>query len=85
MSARGQYASAFSCRCRPPKDDDYESAMKQLLADLSSQGIETLAFFSSYGDGAYHYIFFSDKPLHVRTLRGFGRTRDVAVTRLEVR
>ena len=64
----------------PPRNDDYETAMKQLVSEMSANGVETLAFFSSYGDGAYHYIFMSEKPIHVRTLKGFGKTRDVAIT-----
>jgi hypothetical protein len=67
----------------PPRDDAYEAEMKKLVAELSANGVQTIGFFSSYGDGAYHYIFSSDKPLHVRKLKGFGSTRDVAITRLE--
>jgi len=69
----------------PPRNEDYEAAMKQLVHELSGDGVETLAWFSSYGDGAYHYIFTSDKPMHVRKLRGFGTSRDIAITSLEIR
>ncbi|HEY6843909.1 MAG TPA: hypothetical protein VI391_07060 [Thermoanaerobaculia bacterium] len=69
----------------PPRDDAYEAAMKKLIEDLSANGVQTIGFFSSYGDGAYHYIFSSDKPLHVPKLKGFGSTRDVAITRIEIR
>jgi len=69
----------------PPRKDDYETAMKQLVRELSDNGVETLGFFSSYGDGAYHYIFSSQKAIHVRTLKGFGETHDVAITSLEIR
>ncbi|HJT17130.1 MAG TPA: hypothetical protein VJ853_07075 [Thermoanaerobaculia bacterium] len=69
----------------PPRDDEYESAMKKLIGELSASGVQTIGFFSSYGDGAYHYIFSSDKPLHVPKLQGFGSTRDVAVTKIEIR
>lgn len=68
----------------PPRDDEYEAEMKKLVAELSADGVQTIGFFSSYGDGAYHYIFSSDKPLHVRKLKGFGSTRDVAIAHLEV-
>lgn len=67
----------------PPRDDDYENAMKQLVKELAANGIETIGFFSSYGDGAYHYIFSSDKPFKVRTLKGFGTSRDIVVASLE--
>ena len=69
----------------PPRNDEYETAMKQLVRDLSANGVETMAFFSSYGDGAYHYIFSSDKPIHVRALKGFGETHDFAIRSLEIR
>ena len=69
----------------PPRDDDYENAMKNLVKELASNGIETIGFFSSYGDGGYHYIFSSDKPFKVRSLKGFGTTHDFAVTSLGTR
>lgn len=69
----------------PPRNEVYEAAMKQLVAELSQSGVQTIGFFSSYGDGAYHYIFSSDKPLRVRKLKGFGSSRDVDITRLEIR
>jgi hypothetical protein len=59
--------------------------MKELVKELATNGIETIGFFSSYGDGAYHYIFSSDKPMKVRSLKGFGNTQDTAITRLERR
>jgi len=69
----------------PPRDDDYENAMKTLVKELAANGIDTIGFFSSYGDGAYHYIFSSDKPFKVRSLKGFGSSRDFAITSLETR
>ncbi len=69
----------------PPRNDDYEKAMKQLVQELAARGVETIGFFSSYGDGAYHYIFSSEKPIRVRALKGYGETRDVAITTLEIR
>ena len=69
----------------PPRNDEYEKAMKQLVGELAANGVETIGFFSTYGDGAYHYIFSSEKPIRVRTLKGFGETRDVAITALEIR
>ena len=69
----------------PPRNDEYEKAVKQLVQELAANGVETMGFFSSYGDGAYHYIFSSDKPIRVRALKGFGETRDVAIITLEIR
>ncbi len=69
----------------PPKDSEYETAMKELVRELAANGVETLAFFASYGDGAYHYIFSSEKPIKVRALSGLAETRDVAITRVEIR
>jgi hypothetical protein len=68
----------------PPNDDAYDEAMKKLVAELAANGVETVAFFSSYGDGAYHYLFTSEKPIKVRKLGALAKTRDVAAT-LEIR
>jgi len=68
----------------PPRNAEYESAMKELIGECSANGVETLAFFASYGDGAYHYIFSSQKPIRVRKLNGLAETRDVAV-KVEIR
>jgi hypothetical protein len=68
----------------PPNDDAYDEAMKKLVAELASNGVETIAFFSSYGDGAYHYLFTSEKPIKVRKLGALATTRDVAAT-IEIR
>jgi hypothetical protein len=84
-SAPHEYAVMRVDMVDPPRNDDYETAMKQLVSELSANGVETLAFFSSYGDGAYHYIFSSDKPIHVRALKGFGETHDIAIRSLEIR
>jgi hypothetical protein len=69
----------------PPHDDDYEKTMKELVKELSSNGIDTIGFFSSYGDGAYHYIFSSDKAFKVRSLKGFGTTHDFRITKFDTR
>jgi hypothetical protein len=68
----------------PPKDAAYETGMKELVRELAMNGVETLAFFASYGDGAYHYIFSSEKPIKVRKLSGLADTRDVAISRVEI-
>jgi hypothetical protein len=69
----------------PPRNDAYEKAMKQLVLELAANGVETIGFFSTYGDGGYHYIFSSDKPIRVRSVKGFGETRDAPITALEIR
>jgi len=69
----------------PPKDAAYEAGMKDLVRHLAANGVETLAFFASYGDGAYHYIFSSEKPIKVRKLTALADTRDVAISRVEIR
>ncbi|HEY8133161.1 MAG TPA: hypothetical protein VII12_14870 [Thermoanaerobaculia bacterium] len=69
----------------PPKDGAYDTAMKDLVRELAANGVETLAFFGSYGDGAYHYIFSSEKPIKARKLTGLAETRDVAISRVEIR
>ena len=61
----------------PPRDGAYNAAMKQLIRELT--GFEVVAFFSVYGDGSYRYLFLSDSPIHVRTLKRLARTRDADV------
>jgi len=80
-----KYAVMRTDLVNPPRDDDYEKAMKDLVKELGAKSVETIGFFSSYGDGAYHYIFSSDKPFKVRSLKGFGTTHDVAITSLDTR
>jgi hypothetical protein len=60
----------------PPNDEAYDGAMKELIRGLS--GVEVVAFFSSYGDGSYRYLFLSDAPIKVRRLKGLADTHDVA-------
>ena len=69
----------------PPRNDEYEKAMKELVQELAAGGVDTIGFFSSYGDGAYRYIFSSERPVRVRALKGFGKTRDIAIRTLEIR
>ncbi|HUJ13703.1 MAG TPA: hypothetical protein VL284_07915 [Thermoanaerobaculia bacterium] len=80
-----KYAMLRTDLVQPPNDDAYDSEMKQIVTELAANGIETLGFFSSYGDGAYHYIFTSDKPVHVRTLPKFCTTHDVKIRSIEIR
>jgi len=50
--------------------------MKQLVKELN--GVEVVAFFSSFGDGAYRYLFLSDSPIKIRKLKGLAETHDSA-------
>lgn len=68
----------------PTEHSAYETAMKQLVQEAAANGVETVAFFSSYGDGAYHYVFSSENPIKLRK-RASTRTHDVVITRLEIR
>jgi hypothetical protein len=69
-----KYALMRTDTVGPPKNEEYEVAMKQLVRELS--GVEVVAFFSVYGDGAYRYLFLSDSPIRVRALKGLAETRD---------
>jgi len=60
----------------PPKDTQYNAAMQQLVREL--KGVDVIAFFSVYGDGAYRYLFLSDAPIKVRRLKGLAETHDSA-------
>lgn len=60
----------------PPKDEEYDAAMKQLVKELS--GVEVVAFFSAYGDGSYRYLFLSDSPIKVPVLKGLAETHDAS-------
>jgi hypothetical protein len=70
-----RYAMLRTDLVTPPKDSDYEEAMKRLVRELT--GVEVVGFFSVYGDGSYRYLFLSDAPIKVRALKGLARTRDV--------
>src|SRR5207253_9168078 len=69
-----KYAVLRTDHVPPPKDDAYETSMKQLVREL--KGVEVVAFFSVYGDGAYRYLFLSDSPIKVRRLNDLAETRD---------
>lgn len=71
-----KYALLRSDSVKPPDDAEYEAAMKTLRQELVGRGVRVLAFFSAYGDGAYHYLFLSDQPLKVRTVGKLAETRD---------
>jgi hypothetical protein len=64
----------------PPDDQAYGTAVKQLIEEVTSHGVDVMAFFSAYGDGTHRYLFLSDQPLNVRKLGKLARTRDEIVT-----
>jgi hypothetical protein len=64
----------------PPNDEAYGTAMKQLIEEVKASGAGVLAFFSVYGDGAYRYVFVSDRPLKIRNVGKLARTRDEPVS-----
>ncbi|HEY3056757.1 MAG TPA: hypothetical protein VGK31_12575 [Thermoanaerobaculia bacterium] len=72
-----QYATLRTDLVSPPKNDEYDTAMKQLVSELHN--VDVVAFFSVYGDGSYRYLFLSDSPIKVRSLKGLAQTRDVTL------
>jgi hypothetical protein len=77
--AAPKFALLRTDRVVPANDKAYSDAMKTLCADLASRGISVVAFFSTYGDGAYRYLFLSDAPIRIAALRTLAETRDVIV------
>ena len=71
-----KYALLRVDRVAPPDDEKYSAAMKEICEECEKNGVRVVAFFSSYGDGAYRYLFLSDKPIRVRKT-GLAETRDV--------
>ena len=65
---------------RPPNDEEYGKAMKQLAADLAARKIGVIAFFSAFGDGRYHYLFTADAPVKIPTLGKLAVTTDRVAT-----
>jgi hypothetical protein len=61
---------------RPVNDEEYGKAMNVLRDELVARDVAILAFFSSYGDGRYRYLFMSDTPLKIRTAGKLARTHD---------
>ena len=37
---------------------------------MQKSGVATVAFYSAYGDGRYHYLFLSDNPFDVKSIVG---------------
>jgi len=72
-----KYAMLRTDYVSPPNDAQYEAAMKQLIHELAGVGV--VAFFSVYGDGSHRYLFLSDSPIKVRTLKGLAETHDSTV------
>jgi hypothetical protein len=80
-----KYALMRTDYVKPPDDGAYEAAAKQLCADLAARGVRVVAFFSTYGDGAYRYLFLSDQPLKVPTVGKLAQTHDAtAMPRLDL-
>jgi hypothetical protein len=71
-----KYAMLRTDVVSPPRNEDYEIAMKRLVKELN--GVEVVAFFSAYGDGSYRYLFLSDSPIKVRALKGLAETHDAS-------
>ena len=71
-----KYAMLRTDVVSPPNDEAYDTAMKELVRGLS--GVEVVAFFSSYGDGSYRYLYLSDSPLNIRVLKGLAETHDAS-------
>ena len=70
-----KYAMLRTDVVAPPNDEAYGDAMKELIRGL--RGVDVVAFFSAYGDGAYRYLFLSDAPIRIRTLK-LAETHDSA-------
>jgi hypothetical protein len=75
-AAAPKYARLRVDRVAPPDDAKYEAAMKEICDECAKNGVRVVAFYSAYGDGAYHYLFLSDQPIRVRKT-GLSDTRDV--------
>ena len=75
-AAAPKYAKLRVDRVAPPDDAKYEATMKEICDECAKNGVRVAAFFSSYGDGAYRYLFLSDQPIRVRKT-GVADTRDV--------
>ncbi|HEY2323501.1 MAG TPA: hypothetical protein VGJ82_11635 [Thermoanaerobaculia bacterium] len=54
----------------PGKEKDYDAVMKRVRAACEKANVSILAFFSVYGDGAYRYLFMSDKPVDLHAILG---------------
>jgi L-rhamnose mutarotase len=53
---------------KPSKNDEYGNVQKAVRAALEKNGVAIAAFYSDYGDGAYHYLFMSDAPFNVKKI-----------------
>jgi hypothetical protein len=53
---------------KPGRDADYGKAQAAMRDALQKRGVSTVAFWSAYGDGAYHYLFLSEQPFTVNTI-----------------
>ncbi len=69
-AAASRYMRLRSEETRPGKEKDYDAVMKRVRAACEKANVNLLAFFSVYGDGAYRYLFMSDKPIDLRAILG---------------
>jgi hypothetical protein len=64
-----KYARLYVEQVKPPMFRQYDEAIKALHdAVAKTKGVSLIAFFSSYGDGAYRYLVLSDEPVDLFTL-----------------
>jgi hypothetical protein len=64
-----KYARLISETIRPAMFQQYSDAIDRLHAAVAkTKGVTLLAFFSEYGDGAYHYLVLSDEPVDLFAL-----------------
>jgi L-rhamnose mutarotase len=54
----------------PGKDEMYGDVQKAVRAVMEKHGVAVLALYGAYGDGAYHYLFMSDRPVDVKAIVG---------------
>lgn len=75
-----RYARLRTDHVDPAKVAEYEAAMKKICDDCEKRGISVVALWSAYGDGTYHYVFFSDRPFEVpRAGAALAKTSETAV------
>lgn len=64
-----KYARLYTERIVPAMFEQYDASIKALHdAVAKTKGVSLIAFFSSYGDGAYRYLVLSDEPVDLLKL-----------------
>lgn len=59
-----KFARLYVEQVKPPMFKQYDDAIKALHdAVAKTKGVSLIAFFSTYGDGAYRYLVLSDEPV----------------------